>query len=118
MLYWSWVITVAFDYNVIGKRIRKARESKGWTQEVLAESMDVSNAYISKIERGRTSVNLDTLSRICEILEQSSEYILTGANSASTDYLRNEIIDMLQGCSPAKIKLISQVIKPIIDYNE
>jgi transcriptional regulator with XRE-family HTH domain len=118
LLYSSWVIKLSFDYYVIGKRIRKAREGKGLTQEALAEFMDVSNAYISKIERGKTSVNLDTFSKICVVLEQSSEYILTGTNSVSSDYLRNEIIEMLQGCSADKIKLISKVIKPIIEYKE
>lgn len=103
---------------MIGKRIRKAREEKGITQETLAESMDVSNAYISKIERGRTTVNLNNLDKICTILETSSDYLLRGANTARQDYLRNEIIDMLEGCPPEKIKLIAKIIKPIIDYKE
>jgi transcriptional regulator with XRE-family HTH domain len=102
---------------MIGYRIKKARENKGITQEILAESMDVSNAYISKIERGRTPVNLDNLGKICAVLETSTDYILRGTNKISDDYMRNEIIDMLEGCSPEKIKLIALVIKPILDYN-
>jgi transcriptional regulator with XRE-family HTH domain len=110
-----WVIHLSFDYGIIGKRIKQAREHKGLTQEKLAESLEVSNAYISKIERGKTPINLDRLSEICGILEESTEYILNGANKSAGDYLRNEIIDMLEGCSPEKIKLIAKVIKPIID---
>lgn len=67
---------MSFDYTLIGKRIRKARENKGLTQEKLAEQLDVSNAYISKIERGRTPVNLERLSEICVVLEETPEYIL------------------------------------------
>ncbi|MFB9274079.1 helix-turn-helix domain-containing protein [Cohnella cellulosilytica] len=107
---------MGFDYSVIGNRIRKAREEKGITQETLAESLDVSNAYISKIERGRTPVNLNNLDKICAVLETSADYILRGANTSGTDYMRNEIIDMLEGCPPEKIKLIAQIIKPIVDY--
>lgn len=103
---------------MIGNRIKKAREDKGITQEFLAESMDVSNAYISKIERGRTPVNLDNLSKICAVLETSTDYILRGTNTSNNDYMRNEIIDLLEGCSPEKIKLIVQVIKPIVEYKE
>jgi transcriptional regulator with XRE-family HTH domain len=109
---------MGFDYGVIGKRIRQARENKGLTQEQLAEKLDVSNAYISKIERGRTPINLDRLSELCVTLEESPEYILSGANNGTRDYLRNEIMVMLEGCSSDKIKLISQVIKPIVDYKE
>lgn len=107
---------MSIDYQVIGGRIRKAREDKGITQELLAESMDVSNAYISKIERGKTSVNLDNLDKICEVLDTSIEFILSGTSTSSNGYLRNEIIEMLQGCSPAKIKLITQIIKSIVEY--
>ncbi|XID92331.1 helix-turn-helix domain-containing protein [Paenibacillaceae bacterium WGS1546] len=109
---------MSYDYSVIGNRIKKAREHRGLTQEALAESMDVSNAYISKIERGRTPVNLENLDKICTVLETSPDYILRGTNTARDDYMRNEIIDMLAGCPPEKIKLIAQVIKPILDYKD
>jgi transcriptional regulator with XRE-family HTH domain len=112
------VITLSFDYGIIGQRIKVAREEKGLTQEKLAEHLQVSNAYISKIERGKTPINLDRLSDICHILEEAPTYILSGADQSTNDYLRNEIIDMLDGCSSEKIKLISEVIKPIIKYNE
>ncbi len=110
------MIAVGYDFQVIGNRIRKVREVKGLTQDMLAKAMDVSNAYISKIERGKTPINLDNLSKICESLETSAEFILTGTSKAADDYMHNEIIEMLEGCSPDKIKLIAQVIRPIVDY--
>lgn len=109
---------MSFDYAMIGKRIRRARQGKGMTQEDLAERLDVSNAYVSKIERGKTTVNLETISKISVLLEQPSQYILTGTDQSSADYMRNEIVEMLQGCSADKIKLIAQVIKPIIEFKE
>lgn len=109
---------MGFDYGIIGKRIRHAREQKGLTQEQLAEKLEVSNAYISKIERGRTPINLERLSELCVMLEESPEYILSGANNRTKDYLRHEIMSMLEGCSPEKIKLIAQVIRPIVEYKE
>lgn len=110
-------MNLSFDYGIIGRRIKRAREKKGLTQEKLAEELDVSNAYISKIERGKTQISLDRLSDLCYALEESAEYILNGSNSAADDYLRNEIMMMLEGCSAEKVKLISQVIKPIIEFN-
>ncbi len=109
---------MSFDYAVIGKRIKKARQEKGLTQEILAEKLDVSNAYISKIERGKTALNLDRLSELCAVLEESTDYLLRGTNNVSDDYLRNEIMLMLEGCSPEKIKLIAQVIKPIVEMDK
>lgn len=84
------------------------------TQAHLAEFLDVSNAYISKIERGRTAVNLDHLDKICTVLNTSVEFILSGTSSASPGYLRNDITELLQDCTPDQIKLIAQIIRIII----
>ena len=111
-------MNLSFDYGVIGKRIKQAREDKGLTQEKLAESLDVSNAYISKVERGKTSIGLERLSEISEILEEKMVYLLNGTDSSSKDYLRNEITDMIEGCSPETIKLIASIIKPIVEYDK
>jgi transcriptional regulator with XRE-family HTH domain len=66
---------MSFDFSTIGKRIKKSREENGFTQEQLAEFLDVSNAYISKIERGKTAINLNMLSEICDCLKITPSYI-------------------------------------------
>ena len=106
------------DYKVIGKRIKQARKYNNKTQEDLAECLEVSNSYISRIERGTTKLSLELLIKICTYLNIEPAYVLTGSISSSDDYLRNDIVDMLKGCSSEKIKLITEVIKPIIKYNK
>ena len=39
------------DYKLIGQRITKHRKKLHITQEKLAEQLDVSTAFVSKIER-------------------------------------------------------------------
>lgn len=109
---------MSFDYTVIGKRIKKIREEKGYTQEKVAEALSVSSAYISKIERGKTSLSIETLANICECLETSPIFVLTGTLPKSEDYLRNDIEMMLKECSPEKIQLITQIIRKIVEYKE
>jgi transcriptional regulator with XRE-family HTH domain len=106
------------DYVVIGNRIKDSRRNKNYTQENLAEYLDVSITYVSRIERGKTTINLNMLSRICDYLEIDPSYLLTGCSYSSEDYLRNGITDMLKDCSPEKVKFIAKVIKPIIEYKE
>lgn len=118
LIYFYWVMNMSFDKMIIGKRIKNAREHKGYTQEKLAEFLDVSNAYISKIERGKTTVNLNTLSTICSILEVSPIFILIGTSSSSSDYMRNEITDMIKDCSAEKIKLIANVISQLLNIKK
>ncbi|WP_223452740.1 helix-turn-helix domain-containing protein [Faecalibacterium prausnitzii] len=41
-----------YDQHVCGARIQELRKSKGYTQEALAEAIDIDAKRISKIERG------------------------------------------------------------------
>ena len=52
----------------IGARIAELRKSLGMTQEELAGKCGLQRTTVSKIERGRFSVSVDMLSRICEVL--------------------------------------------------
>lgn len=53
---------MALDFNIIGQRLKKARLDKNLTQEMLAEKLDVSVAFLSRIERGNSHINLKRLS--------------------------------------------------------
>ena len=49
---------MALDYTIIGERLKKARLDKNLTQEQLAEQIDVSIAFLSRVERGSSHINL------------------------------------------------------------
>jgi len=104
---------MALDYTIIGERLKKARTDKKMTQERLAEKWDVSIAFLSRIERGNSHINLKRLSQICEILGVSEGYILNGTSSNSANYLTSEFNDILNSVSPEKQKLIYKMAKVI-----
>ena len=47
----------------IGKQIRGFREKKGYSQDELAEIMEVHRSTISKVETGKFSITIDYLVR-------------------------------------------------------
>ena len=106
---------MALDYSIIGSRIRKARQSKEITQEQLAEKLDVSVAFISRIERGTSHINLKRLNQICDLLDVTEGYVLNGASSDSSNYLDKEFAELLKNCSPEKQKLIYNIAKTIAE---
>lgn len=53
----------------VGQRVRALRESRGLTQEQLAEAIDRSVQTISNIERGQTLAALDALEGIARCLQ-------------------------------------------------
>ncbi|HEY9784909.1 MAG TPA: helix-turn-helix transcriptional regulator [Candidatus Obscuribacterales bacterium] len=51
-----------------GKRIRKLREEKGWSQEQLALEAGVDNSHLGKLERGEGNPTIRLVYRIAEAL--------------------------------------------------
>ena len=54
----------------------------GLTQEQLADKMDVSIQMVSNLERGNKSIRIENLIKLSEILNISTDYILTGKETA------------------------------------
>ena len=74
----------------IGKNLQQIRKSNGYTQERLAENIEVSTRYISDIEQDRAKPSYEVLIRICNLFEISldqifSEY-LNGRGNKSLEY--------------------------------
>ena len=61
----------------IGKYLKMIRKSNGYTQEKLAESIDVSVRYISDIEQDRSMPSFEVLIRICNIFKISLDQIFS-----------------------------------------
>ena len=104
---------MALDYNIIGERLKKARIENNLTQEELAEKLDVSIAFLSRIERGSSHISLKRLSQICDILGVTEGSILNGSSNNSNTYLASEFDDILKNTTPEKQKLIYKIAKII-----
>ena len=64
----------------VGKNIRKIRESKGMTQDMLAAQLqlngcDITRSAIAKIEVGQRHLYPDEIILICKILNTTFESI-------------------------------------------
>lgn len=66
----------------IGNRIQFCRKRLGYTQEQLAEKMNVSIQMISNMERGNKAIKIENLIKLSRILDVSADYILTGKQNA------------------------------------
>lgn len=63
--------------KLVGKKLRKAREAMGLSQIELAHKTGVSDAMISKVERGERLMRLGTLDKLQEVLKFDYTYILS-----------------------------------------
>ena len=61
-----------------GARIRELRIAKNFTQDDLAEHMNVSHGYISFIESGKRGCSVDVLIALPNLFGVSIDYIVLG----------------------------------------
>jgi len=55
--------------RIVSKNIRKFRDLKGFSQEYMAEQLNLSQSSYAKIENNHTKLTVDKLNEISKILE-------------------------------------------------
>ena len=92
----------------MGQRIMTRRKSLRLTQEELAEKMDVSTQMISNLELGKKAIRPENLAKVCDVLDVSADYVLTGSKKNNEQV--NLIIKRLMELSETELKIISSMI--------
>ena len=101
------------EINVeVGRRIRRAREAAGLTQERFAELIGVSPQNVSCVERGLAGVSLTVLRRMCEILRVSSDSLLLGADGGNDV---DAIAERLRRLPPEQFRVVQEVINHVLE---
>lgn len=91
----------------IGTRIRSQRETLGYSREKLAELSEISNSFLSDIERGERGFSVALLARISKVLGLSTDYILFGREQAAD---LSPITDMLSGLDEKYIPELQELL--------
>lgn len=72
---------------ILGGRIRKLRETKGFTQEQIAEKIDCTRQKYARVEKGVIDISYSTLIMIAKALEIDVEEITSVLNSKPQEQL-------------------------------
>jgi transcriptional regulator with XRE-family HTH domain len=70
-------------YTEVGRRVRRARETAGLTQEKLATRVALSRTSVTNIESGRQKMMLHTLCEIASVLDIDPATLLPDGWDAS-----------------------------------
>lgn len=76
------------NLNEVGRRIANQRKAKGYTQEKLAEKVDLTVGYISGIESGNKVASLKNMIKIANTLELSLDFMLL--SDITTDAVKKD----------------------------
>ena len=61
---------------ILAEKIAKLRKQNGWSQEELAEKLDVSRQAVAKWEGAQSAPNLDKILQLGEIFGVTTDYLL------------------------------------------
>ena len=70
--------------NLLGKKVKRLRKLRGYTQEKFAEMIDITPRNLNRIESGENFVTSETLDKILNTLNVSADILF------SFDHLREE----------------------------
>lgn len=63
------------EYADIKDRIKQLRLSKGWSQQMLAEKLGVTNVAVSQWERGAKQPKMEMREALCDLFNVNMEYL-------------------------------------------
>ena len=68
----------------ISKNIKRLRTEKGFTQDLLAEKINITRQAVSSWENDRTQPDVEMLGRLAEVLDVSFEELIYGKKRNTT----------------------------------
>lgn len=99
------------NFNVIGNNIRNLRIKHNYSQDELAELLDVSTNHIYRIEAGTSNMSLRVLLRAREVFAVKANALLEKSNEINDiSMLVEEITSILEQCNEIETKIIMQTV--------
>ncbi len=102
--------------RAIGARMKSVRESGGWTQEQLAEVIEVTPHTVSQYERGQQSPRLTTLLRMAAALGVPPSALIDvdlPAPVAKAPPEATELLAVYRALSEADRRLVDNIVRDV-----
>jgi transcriptional regulator with XRE-family HTH domain len=103
--------------NIIGQRIKKLREEKGITQEMMAMHLDVTQSNYGRLEKDDRRLNVVKLLKIVRILDVDIHYIFndvapvdSGNSSENFAHTSKEVYDILVDSLRSEVQHLKEEI--------
>ena len=93
---------MGYDMKQSGKRIRQLRMTQGYTQEEVAEQLNMDRSYYSRLESGKRGCSVDMLVHLSTLFNVSLDYLVFSEDrrsiTAATDrlQLKMDIVTLMQ----------------------
>ena len=99
----------------LGQKIKLLRKKRNMTQEQLAEKIDISPRAMSGIELGEYYAKAETLDKIIEALNTTSEELFSNEHLAEKGKLFDFITQKIKNIkeNDLKLKILYKIVKTL-----
>ena len=101
------------DYVLLGMRIKEQRQRRTLTQQHLAEKVNLTPGFISRIETGNKKPSLEVLLSICAALNITLNDLLVGNQIPQKSDYNEEVTELLSHCDELEKRLTFEIIKAV-----
>lgn len=105
-----YLVMRMINYKAIGRRIACYRKKLSMTQATLSEKLDITESYISQIERGSAKVSLPRLAQISDALHVDLALLISDEATISEIPINIEIFEIIKDWPSDKIDLLTDIL--------
>lgn len=98
------------NYKAIGRRIACYRKKLSMTQAVLSEKLDITESYISQIERGSAKVSLPRLAQISDELHVDIALLISDEARVSDVPINIEIFEIIKDWPDESVDMLTDLV--------
>jgi len=102
---------MTLNTKALGNKIKTIRKRKGITQQTLAELTDCTPTHISYCETGRKNMSLDTLVRIANALNVTTDELLIDSLENTVKVSNHVFAALLMDCSEYEKKVLLDILQ-------
>ena len=99
------------DLREIGERVKQARLARGLSQADLAEKLNMSVTYLSKIENGRNVMSITVLVKISDALNVSTDWLLRNETHRSQECTMAELEELCKDCNSTELNALLKLLQ-------
>jgi len=96
-----------------GARVKELRKRRGFTQEKLAEKINIGVRSLGKIETGNSFPSCETLEKLIVALQTTNLEIFDFEHLQKAQNLKEQIFEMVNS-NPDKVVEIYKIVKAIV----
>ena len=102
-----------FDFHALGREIKRKRKEKGWTQEYLAQLVDLTPRSIMYIENRGQHPSLNVFYLLVTLLEISVDQFFYPASESASSDCRKHINLMLNSMDEKELIIMESTAEGI-----